>query len=93
MVETQLKRASGPSPIAEANRYGLFRWEGLCRYLDDGCIENDTNAATAVSATSDYSFAIKYEYLSTNAVIQSQNCDISSSIISIFRAMKPLLAI
>jgi transposase len=42
-LEAQLKRVSGRSPIAEAIRYGLSRWEGLCRYLDDGRIEIDTN--------------------------------------------------
>jgi hypothetical protein len=29
--------------LAEAIRYGLGRWEGLCRFLDDGRIEIDTN--------------------------------------------------
>jgi transposase len=42
-LEAQLKRVSGRSPIAEAMRYGLSRWEGLGRYLDDGRIEIDTN--------------------------------------------------
>ena len=33
----------GSSAIAEAMRYGLNHWEGLCRFLDDGRIEIDTN--------------------------------------------------
>ena len=31
------------STIAEAIRYGLGRWEGLVRFLDDGRIEVDSN--------------------------------------------------
>lgn len=42
-LEAQLKRVSGRSPIAEAMRYGLSRWNGLGRFLDDGRIEIDTN--------------------------------------------------
>jgi transposase len=42
-LEAQLKRVSGRSPIAEAMRYGLSRWEGLGRFLDDGRVEIDTN--------------------------------------------------
>ena len=34
---------SGRSPIAEAMRYGTSHWQGLCRFLDDGRIEIDTN--------------------------------------------------
>lgn len=41
--EEQLKRLPGRSPLAEAIRYGMHRWEGLCRFLDDGRIEIDTN--------------------------------------------------
>ena len=31
------------SKIAEAIRYALVRWPALCRFLDDGRIELDTN--------------------------------------------------
>ena len=41
--EEQLKRLPGRSPLAEAIRYGVHRWEGLCRFLDDGRVEIDTN--------------------------------------------------
>lgn len=41
--EEQLRRLPGRSPLAEAIRYGVHRWEGLCRFLDDGRIEIDTN--------------------------------------------------
>jgi len=39
----QLERVPGRSPIAEAMRYGTSHWQGLCRFLDDGCVEIDTN--------------------------------------------------
>jgi transposase len=42
-LKEQLARVSGRSPIAEAMRYGVSHWEGLCRFLDDGRIEIDTN--------------------------------------------------
>jgi hypothetical protein len=42
-LEHSLARVPGRSAIAEAMRYGLSRWEGLCRFLDDGRIEIDTN--------------------------------------------------
>ncbi len=42
-LEIQLGRVSGRSVIAEAMRYGLGRWDGLCRFLHDGRIEIDTN--------------------------------------------------
>ena len=42
-LELQLGRVSGRSPVAEAMRYGLGRWEGLTRFLQDGRIEIDTN--------------------------------------------------
>jgi hypothetical protein len=42
-LDDQLKRVSGRSPIAEAMRYGTSHWQGLCRFLDDGRIEIDTN--------------------------------------------------
>jgi hypothetical protein len=31
------------SPIAEAIRYALSRWEGLCRFPEDGRVEIDSN--------------------------------------------------
>lgn len=42
-LDDQLKRVSGRSPIAEAMRYGTSHWQGLCRFLDDGRVEIDTN--------------------------------------------------
>ena len=36
-------RFGGRSPLAEAIRYTLTRWEGLICFLDDGRIELDTN--------------------------------------------------
>lgn len=42
-LETALGRVSGRSPLAQAIRYGLSRWDGLCRFLDDGRVEIDTN--------------------------------------------------
>ena len=38
-----LGRVSQSGKIAEAIRYGLNRWEGLNRFLDDGRIEIDSN--------------------------------------------------
>ena len=32
------------SALAAAIRYGLRHWEGLCRFLDDGTLELDTNS-------------------------------------------------
>jgi len=42
-LERQLPKLSTRGKLAEAIRYALARWEGLCRYLDDGRIELDTN--------------------------------------------------
>jgi transposase len=42
-LDRQLGRVSGRSPLAEAMRYGVSRWSGLGRFLDDGRIEIDTN--------------------------------------------------
>ncbi|PIB92588.1 IS66 family transposase [Caulobacter sp. FWC2] len=39
----QLKSLPGSSKTAEAIRYGLRHWDGLCRFLDDGHLEMDTN--------------------------------------------------
>src|SRR5499427_8998270 len=40
--ETLIQLASGSS-IAQAIRYGLNHWDGLARFLDDGCIKIDSN--------------------------------------------------
>lgn len=42
-LEQNLARLPGRSPLAEAIRYGLNRWDGLGRFLADGRIEIDTN--------------------------------------------------
>jgi transposase len=42
-LEARLNEVSGRSPMAEAIRYTLARWDGLTRFLDDGRIELDTN--------------------------------------------------
>jgi transposase len=42
LVESLAKVPKG-GKIAEALGYGLNHWDGLCRYLDDGRIEIDTN--------------------------------------------------
>ena len=42
-LEAVLARISGRSPLAEAIRYGLSHWAGLCRFLGDGRIEIDSN--------------------------------------------------
>ena len=41
--EQQLARVSAKASIAEEIRYGLNRWDGFTRFLDDGRIEFDTN--------------------------------------------------
>src|SRR6516162_3513484 len=43
-LEVQLAAVSQKSTIAETIRYGLKRWRGLVRFLDDGRIEMDTNS-------------------------------------------------
>jgi hypothetical protein len=48
---TRLIAVSEKSTIATAIRYGLSRWDGLVRFLDDGRIEMDTNSALAVPET------------------------------------------
>ncbi|MGH1352080.1 MAG: IS66 family transposase [Methyloligellaceae bacterium] len=40
-----LSRVSGKSPLAQAIRYALSRWEALTRYTDHGHLEIDNNAA------------------------------------------------
>jgi len=42
-LERQLRRVPGRGGLAEAIRYALARWDALCRFLDDGRIELDTN--------------------------------------------------
>jgi transposase len=42
-LEHELHRVPPRSPLAEAIRYALSRWSALCRFLDDGRIELDTN--------------------------------------------------
>lgn len=43
-LDAQLSRVSQGSVLAAAIRYGLRHWEGLCRFLDDGTLELDTNS-------------------------------------------------
>ena len=40
-----LARVSAKSDLAQAIGYSLTRWRALTRYVDDGCIEIDNNAA------------------------------------------------
>ena len=42
-LRAKLALISQKSKLAEAIRYALSRWEGLCRFLDDGRIEIDSN--------------------------------------------------
>ena len=42
-LEAQLDLVSQGSALANAIRYGLRHWDGLCRYLEDGRLEMDTN--------------------------------------------------
>ena len=42
-LEAQLTRIPPRSGLADAIRYALTRWSALCRFLDDGRIELDTN--------------------------------------------------
>ena len=44
-LEHEQSRLSGKSTLAQAIRYALSRWKALCRFLDDGTIEIDNNAA------------------------------------------------
>ena len=41
--EDSLARMSKGSKLAEALAYGLNHWDGLCRFLEDGRIEIDSN--------------------------------------------------
>jgi transposase len=42
-LELKLSLVSGKATIAEVIRYTLARWDGLCRFFDDGRIEVDNN--------------------------------------------------
>jgi len=42
-LDRQLERIPRRSPLAEAMRYGTSHWQGLCRFLEDGRVEIDTN--------------------------------------------------
>ena len=42
-LEKELLRVPPRGGLAEAIRYALVRWPALCRFLDDGRIELDTN--------------------------------------------------
>jgi len=44
-LEATLAKVSARSALAMAIRYGLSRWEALVRYVDDGRVEPDNNAA------------------------------------------------
>ncbi len=44
-LEVQLRRVPPRGALAEAIRYALARWPALCRFLDDGRVELDTNPA------------------------------------------------
>lgn len=44
-LEGLLPRVSAKSEIAQAIGYGLGRWKALTRYVDDGRLEIDNNAA------------------------------------------------
>jgi hypothetical protein len=44
-LEATLKKISGKSDLAKAMRYTLSRWDALTRFLHDGRIEIDNNAA------------------------------------------------
>jgi len=42
-LEARLQEVSSTSELTRHIRYGLKRWEGLTRFLDDGRLEMDTN--------------------------------------------------
>ena len=44
-LQAQLERLSAKSPLAAAIQYTLVRWRALTRYLEDGAVEIDNNAA------------------------------------------------
>ncbi len=42
-LEAELHRVAPRSPLADAIRYALVRWDNLSRYLEDGRVKLDTN--------------------------------------------------
>jgi hypothetical protein len=44
-LQAQLERLSAKSPLAAAIQYTLVRWRALTRYVEDGTVEIDNNAA------------------------------------------------
>ena len=44
-LRARLETISQKGKLAEAIRYALSRWEGLCRFLEDGRVELDSNVA------------------------------------------------
>ncbi len=44
-IEATLSRLSAKTEVAKAMRYALGRWTALSRYVDDGTLEIDNNAA------------------------------------------------
>jgi transposase len=42
-LEDRNRQVSAKSKLGEAIRYALTRWDGLARFLDDGCIDLDNN--------------------------------------------------
>ncbi len=42
-ADGKLELISQKTKLAEAMRYALSRWMGLIRFIDDGCIEIDSN--------------------------------------------------
>jgi hypothetical protein len=42
-LRSRLEIVSQKSPLAEAIRNALARWDGLTRFLDDGCIDIDSD--------------------------------------------------
>ena len=42
-LDARLRQVSTKSKLADAIRYALTRWDGLSRFLDDGCIDLDSN--------------------------------------------------
>ena len=49
-LREKLSLISQKTKLAEAIRYALSRWAGLCLFLEDGRIEIDNNASSAPSA-------------------------------------------
>lgn len=43
-LDARLRQVSAKSKLAEAIRYALTRWDGLCRFLDDGRVDLGSNA-------------------------------------------------